>query len=145
MLTQNSYALGRHCYFFRAGDNITVPAAGTGSIAGPAASNNKPDPTDPLYTDLGKIADWTTDNKSMGDEKIYAPSPGRMQLVKIVEKGSEQVEKFTTEELIALSVEIMYKTSQKLTSAGGTFNPNSAPPREGWLHTELYDGANNFV
>jgi hypothetical protein len=84
-------------------------------------------------------------NKTMGDETVYAPSPGRMQRVKIIEKGSSLDFKFTSQYIQALNYELMYKTSQKLTSAGGTFNPNSAPPREGWIHTELYDETNAFV
>lgn len=140
-----SYSLGKHVFFFRAGDAITVPAAGTGSAAGAATVSNKPDPTDPLYTDLGAIADWDSEIKTMGDEKILAPSPGRLQLKNIIEKGAEQTEKFTTQELSALALEIIYRTTQKLTSAGGVFNPNSAPPRTGWLHTELYDQNNNFA
>ncbi len=47
--------------------------------------------------------------------------------------------KFTTEQVSAFAMECFYRTSQKLTSAGGQFNPNSAQPRRGWLHTELYD------
>ena len=29
--------------------------------------------------------------------------------------------------------------------AGGVFTPLSAPPKYGWLHTELYDNNNNFA
>ena len=143
-LPTTSYAVGKHAFFFRDGDTITIPAAGTGSSAGASGRNNKPDPTDPKYNDLGAIADWEHMIKTMGDEKILKPSPGLMQLYNIVEKGAEGMIKFTLEEISALSLELMYRTSQKLTSAGGVYNPISAPPRTGWLHTELYDQNNNF-
>lgn len=142
-LPTGSYAGGKHAWFFRDGDTITIPASG--SSAGVSSRTNKPDPTDPLYLDVGAIADWTDDFKTMGDEKIYKPSPGRMQLYGIVEKGGEGMFKFTTEEITALSMEIFFRTSQKLTSAGGVYNPLSAPPRTGWLHREIYDQNNNFL
>ena len=145
LLVLGSYALGHHGYFFREGDLITVPAAGTGSVAGASSRTNKPDPTDPLYTDLGAIADWQHDIKPFGDEKVYKPLPGQMQLYNIIEKGAEMMAKFTSQEIQALGLEIFYRTSQKLTSAGGVYNPLSAQPRRGWFHTELYDQNNNFV
>ena len=143
LLNLGSYALGKHAFFYREGDVITVPSAG--STAAAASRTNKPDATDPLFIDLGAIADWSDDVKSLGDEKILKPSPGRMQLYDLIEKGAEMMIKLTAEELQALSYELYYRTSQKLTSAGGVFNPISAPPRKGWLHTELYDQNNNFV
>jgi hypothetical protein len=145
MLILGSYSLGHHGFFFREGDAITIPAANTGSIAGPASRTNKPDPTDPLYQDIGAIADWSDETKSLGDEKIYKPSPGRMQHYDSVEKGAEFTKKFTAQEIQALAMEIFYRTKQKLTSAGGVFNPLSAAPRRGWFHTELYDQNDTFV
>jgi hypothetical protein len=138
------YALGRHAFFYPDGQIITVPAAGTGSVAGASSRTNKPDPTDPLYIDTGAIDDWTDDFKSNGDEKIYRAAPGRRVLYNIVEKGADGMYKWTTQEIIAYAVATMYRTSQALTSAGGQFNPNSATPKTGWLHFELYDQNNNF-
>ena len=138
-----STALGKHVYFFRQGDNITVPAAGC--AAGAATRTNKPDATDPNYLSLQVVDDWTWDVKSMGDEKIWAPSPGRLQLYDLQEKGAEAMLKFSTPILQALGVEIFYRTSAELTAAGGVFTPLSAPPKYGWLHTELYDNNNNFA
>ena len=142
-LILGSYALGKHVFFYRDGDVITTPAAG--SAAGASSRTNKPDATDPLFIDLGAIADWSDEIKSLGDEKIMVPSPGRMQLKDIIEKGAEATFKLTTEEIQALAFEVFYRTSAKLTSAGGQFNPLSAPPRKGWLHVELYDQNNAFV
>ena len=137
-----STALGKHAYFFREGDNITVPAAG--NAAGAASRTNRPDATDPLYNNLNVIDDWTWTNKTMGDEKVYAPSPGLMQLYDIIEKGAELGLEFSTPVLQGIAVEIFMRTSAELTSAGGVFNPNSAKPRKGWLHCELYDNDNTF-
>jgi hypothetical protein len=141
-LNLSSYALGKHSYFYRDGDVITIPA--TGSATGASSRTNKPDATDPLYIDLGAIDDWSDEFKSNGDEKIYKPSPGRRQLYDIIEKGADGMLKFTTEEVGAFALECFFRTSQKLTSAGGQFNPLSAPPRKGWFHTELYDQNNAF-
>jgi hypothetical protein len=139
-----SYAVGKHGFFFRDGDTITIPASG--SSAGASSRTNKPDPTDPLYLDVGAIADWDDSGfKSMGDEKIYKPMPGRMQLYDIIEKGAEGMFKFTTEDISALAMEVFFRTSQKLTSAGGVYNPLSAPPRKGWFHMEHYDQNNAFM
>ena len=77
MIQLGSYALGRHGFFYPDGSIITIPAAGTGSVAGASSRTNKPDPTDPLYIDLGACDDWQDDIKSSGDEKIWKPSPGR--------------------------------------------------------------------
>ena len=140
-----AYALGRHSFFYRDGDVITIPAAGTGSTAAASSRTNKADPTDPLFIDIGAIADWSEDIKSLGDEKVWVPAPGRLQLKTIVEKGAEAMFKFTTEEIQAFAFEVFYRSSAKLTSAGGQFNPMSAPPRTGWLHTELYDQSNAFA
>ena len=147
MLALGSYSLGRHAFFYRLGDVITIPAAGTGSTAAAASRTNKPDPTDPLYIDLGAIADWEDTFKSIGDEKIYKPSPGLLQLYQIIEKGAEGMIKCTTQEVSAFAVECFYRTSQKLTTGGGQqqFNPISAPCKEGWFHQECYDQANNFA
>ena len=144
-MIQKSYALGHHGFFYPDGSVITIPAAGTGSVAGASSRTNKPDPTDPLYVDIGAIADWQDDIKSMGDEKVYKPSPGRLQHYDTIEKGAEFTKKFTTQELIALAVQIMYRTSQNLAAAGGVFNPLSAAPLKGWFHTELYDQNNVFA
>jgi hypothetical protein len=143
-----STALGNNIYFYRQGDVITVPAAG--SAAGAATRNNKPDATDPLYNSLDVVNDWEWDIKSMGDEKVYAPSPGRMQLYDLIEKGAEAMLKFSTPILQGLAVEIFYRTysaaagGNKITGAGGVFNPLTAPPQYGWIHTELYDNNNVF-
>jgi hypothetical protein len=147
MITLASYALGRHSYFFRDGDAITIPAAGTGSVAGAASRTNKPDPTDPLYIDLGACDDWSDDFKSLGDEKIYKPTPGLRQLYDVIEKGAEGMIKITSQEMQAFAVEVFYRTSQKLTQTGGTqqFNPISAPRKRGWFHQECYDQSNNFA
>ena len=138
-----STALGKHVFFFRVGDIFTVPAAGC--AAGAATRNNKPDATDPAYIDLQVVNDWNWDIKSMGDEKIVAPSPGRLQLYDIQEKGAEAMIKFSTPILQGLIVELFYRNSTALTSAGGTFVPMSGPPRKGWIHTELYDNNNNLA
>ena len=143
MFENQSTPLGKHAFFFRDGDLITIPA--TGSAAGVSGRNNKPDATDPNYNDLDVVEDWSWDNKSMGDEKVNAPSPGRMQAYDLVEKGSELMLKWTSPILQGIAIEIFLRTSQKLTSAGGIFNPNTAPPRKGWIHTELYDNNNNFA
>lgn len=147
MITLGSYALGRHSFFFRENDLITIPAAGTGSVAGAATRTNKPDPTDPLYQDLGACDEWQDDIKSMGDEKIYKPSPGMRQLFDIIEKGAEFSVKVTTQEVQALTWELFYRSSQKLTQTGGMqqFNPLSAVRRRGWWHQECYDQYNNFA
>lgn len=139
-----SYAPGRHCFFFQDGQNITVPAAGTGSVNGAATRTNKPDPTDPLYVDLGAIDDWTDDVKSNGDVKVYRSVPGQRALYDVIEKGADGMSKFTTQELMAYAVSVFYRTTQLLTAAGGQFNPNSAASVRGWFHTELYDQYNNF-
>jgi hypothetical protein len=147
MILLGSYALGRHVYFYPDGQIITIPAAGTGSTAAASSRTNKPDPTDPLYMDLGAIDDWSDEFKTMGDEKVYKPSPGRRQLYTIIEKGAEGMVKVTTQEIQALTWEIFYRTSQVLTQNAGMqqFNPLSAPPKTGWMHTELYDQSNNFA
>ena len=147
MITLASYALGRHGFFFREGDAITVPAAGTGSVNGAATRTNKPDPTDPLYIDLGACDDWQDDFKSAGDIKIWKPSPGLRQLYDVQEKGAEAMIKMTSQEMQAFAVECFYRTSQKLTTTGGTqqFNPLSAPRKRGWFHMEMYDQANAFA
>ena len=147
MITLGSYALGRHAFFFRENDLITIPAAGTGSVAGAATRTNKPDPTDPLYIDLGACDDWQDEWKSLGDEKVYKPSPGQRQLYDLIEKGAEGMIKLTTQEIQAFAWEVFYRTSQKLTQVGGTqqFNPNSAIRKRGWFHQECYDQANNFA
>ena len=144
-----STALGKQAFFFREGDNITIPAAG--SNAGAASRTNRPDATDPLYQQLQTVDDWEWDIKTMGDEKVYAPSPGRMQLFDIVEKGAEAMVKFSTNQIQGLSVEVFYRTysaaggGNKITSAGGVFVPLACKPQRGWLHTELYDNDNNFA
>ena len=142
MFNPQSTALGRHVYFFREGDAITIPAVGC--AAGAATRTNKPDATDPAYIDLQVVDDWQDEIKSMGDEKIWAPSPGRLQLYDIQETGAEGMFKFSTPVLQGLGVEIFYRNSVALTSAGGTFVPMSGPPRKGWIHTELYDNNNNL-
>jgi hypothetical protein len=144
-MIQRSYALGHHGFFYLDGSVITIPAAGTGSVAGASSRTNKPDPTDPLYVDVGAIADWSDDIKSMGDEKVYKPAPGRMMHYDTIEKGAEYTKKFTTQELLPLAVQAMYRTQQNLAAAGGAFNPLSAPPLRGWFHTELYDQSNLFI
>lgn len=133
-----SYALGRHCFFFREGDAYTVPAAGV------CAVNSKPDATDPAYNDFGAIVDWAESFKVGKTEEVWAPSPGRLQLLDEIDTKTKQMLTFTTEQVSALALEIFYRTSTELTSAGGQFNPNTAQPRRGWLHTELYDEYDNF-
>lgn len=144
-MIQRSYALGHHGFFYPDGSLITIPAAGTGSTAAASGRYNKPDPTDPLYTDVGKVVDWSHDVKSMGDEKIYAPTPGIIQLYDVIEKGAEMTIKFTSQEVNPLAIQAMYRTQQQLGQAGGAFNPISAPPLHGWFHTELYDQNNIFI
>ena len=144
-----STALGNQAFFFREGDNITVPTAG--SNAGAASRTNRPDATDPLYNQLQTVDDWDWDVKSMGDEKVYAPSPGRMQRIDIIEKGAEADIKFATNQIQGLAVELFYRTysaaggGNKITSAGGVFVPLNCKPQRGWLHTELYDNDNTFA
>jgi hypothetical protein len=147
MIQLGSYALGRHGFFYPDGSIITIPAAGTGSVAGASSRTNKPDPTDPLYIDLGACDDWQDDIKSSGDEKIWKPSPGRRQLYQVIEKGAEATIKMTTEEMQAFAAQVYYRTSQKLTQIGGNqqFNPLSAPPMNGWFHQECYDQYNAFA
>lgn len=147
MIILGSYALGRHGYFYPDGTVITIPAAGTGSVAGASSRTNKPDPTDPLYINLGACDDWQDDIKSAGDEKIWKPSPGLRQLFQIIEKGAEGMIKYTSQEMQAFAAQVFYRTSQKLTQVGGTqqFNPISAPPMNGWFHQECYDQANAFA
>ena len=143
-----STALGKNAYFFRQGDNITIPAVG--NAAGAATRYNRPDATDPLYNQLLLVDDWEWDIKTMGDEKVLAPSPGRMQRMDLIEKGAEADIKFSTNQIQGLAVELFYRTysaaggGSKITSAGGTFNPLAAPPQYGWLHTELYDNNNQL-
>ena len=96
---------------------------------------------------MGACDDWSDDIKTMGDEKIYKPSPGRRQLYDVIEKGAEGTVKITTQEVQAFALEVFYRTTQKLTQTGGNqqFNPMSAPSRKGWLHQECYDQSNNFA
>lgn len=137
-----SYALGKHAYFFREGDAITVPA--TGSAAGAATSSNQPAASDPAYINLGPILSWEDDFKSGKTEEVWGPSPGKLQLLDEIDLKVMQKAKFDTEQVTALALEVFYRTSTKLTTASVQFNPNNAPTRRGWLHTELYDQNNNF-
>ncbi len=136
-----------HVFFFRDGDNITVPAAG-GNVAGASSRNNRPDATDPLYIDLGAIADWDDSGIKATYDKIMGPNPaapGTLMTISKVKKSIEGNLKFTTEEIAALAFEILYQVSAELSSAGGAFTPLSAPAKQGWLHREFYDQNNNLI
>ena len=137
-----SYALGSHCYFFREGDAITVPAPG--SAAGAATSSNQPAASDPLYMNLGPILSWEDDFKAGKVEEVWGPSPGKLQLLDEIDLKVMQKCKFDVEQVSAIALEIFYRTSTKLTAASVQFNPNNAPTRRGWLHIERYDQSNNF-
>lgn len=134
-----SYALGKHAFFFREGDPFTVPSAGTCGVS------SKPDATDPAFIDFGPIVDWDHDFKPGKTEEVWGPQPGRLQLSDEVDIKVKMMLKFTVEQVSALPLEIFYRTTQKLTSAGGQFNPNSAQTRRGWLHIELYDQNDEFA
>ncbi|HEX3855965.1 MAG TPA: hypothetical protein VHY30_01570 [Verrucomicrobiae bacterium] len=138
----NTVAPGQHAWFFRAGDAITVAAAG-GSVNGAATNSNKPDPSDPLYIWLGQMNDWEDDIKG-SDIEIWGPSPGRMQLTNIIENKVKAMSKFTTQQMGALAAEIFYRNQAEMTSATAQFNKLSGTARQGWLHMQRYD-QNNAV
>lgn len=137
-LTLKSRVLGSHLFFFREGDAFTVPEAGT------CAAESKPDGNDPAYINIGSCEEAEDDISGGTDLEVWRPSPGALQLKDIVTIKEKMMIKFTTGEITALAIESFYRTSQKLNSLEGQFNPLSGAMRKGWLHVERYDHENDI-
>lgn len=127
------YALGKHAHVFREGDAFTVPSADTCSVS------SKPGATDPAFIDVGAIESWEHNVEGGGEQEVWAPSPGRLQLLDVLETKAKMTVKFTTGQMSPFAVEAFYRTSQKLDETSTQFNPLTARPRKVWFHTELYD------
>jgi len=128
----DSFIIGTHGWFARDGDAFTTPAPGT------VGRESKPDSADAVYQDFGAIesADPTV---AQEETKLWQPAPGRLVLRDVMENKQELSYKVKTNELSGLTIEMMYRTSQKLQGAQKQFNPLSAVSRRGWVHFEKYD------
>jgi hypothetical protein len=123
--------LGNHVFFFRDGENFTVPAAGT------ASRTSKPDAEDPKWIDLGVVGNLSITPETSVDE-IFAPSPGSLELYDVIENKRKRTVKFDCEELSFLSFELAFHT-KPLSTAGGQYNPGAGKTLKGWLKIEQYD------
>jgi len=137
-----TFAPGQQAWFFRSGDNITIPAVG-GSVAGPASISNKPNPLDPLYLPLGSMNSWEDDMKG-SDVEIWGPAPGRIQLIGLHETKVKSMRKFTSQQMGAIAAELFYRPLTELTAASTQFASLTGTKREGWLHVQRYDNNNNL-
>ncbi len=131
--------IGTKNLFFREGAAVSVPAAGTGSVAGPASATNKPDVTDPLYQNIGPVK--FTVSQTGKTEDYMSPSPGAYTLEDEIPLSRGQTLKGKLEKVSNLSMALRDSASAiPSTGVGGVYNPlSSAPNIRGWLHIEEYD------
>lgn len=126
-------AIATHAFFFREGDAFTVPSAGTCGV------NAKPGAADPKWISLGTIENFEDAISDEEEKKVWAPTPGHLQVKDIITTKQGMTFKLTSNDLSPLAVEAFYRTSQKLDGTSTQFNPLSAVPRKGWLKLQRYD------
>ena len=124
-LTQRSEVVGLTAKFFRSGAAYTVPSAGT------AGEGFKPGDADPAWVSFGSISVGSI-SKAGEEIKIFAPSPGRKRLKKILTTKDEINVKFTSQEVGRLELQALFGTAP-LAGAATSFVPFGGDPLEGWL------------
>ncbi len=132
-----SYIIGWQALFFREGDAFAAPEAG---VCGVAA---KPGVDDVGWLDLGAI-EGIEPTASQEDYKLWRPAPGKLVLKDVLENKQELGLKITTNDVCALAMESLFRTSAKLGGAVKQFNPLSGTSRRGWLHLQGYDQDNEL-
>ncbi|HZV33855.1 MAG TPA: hypothetical protein VFB72_04695 [Verrucomicrobiae bacterium] len=134
-MQQGSIIVGSHVYFFRDGDAITVPGAGT------SGRNSKAGAADPNWNDLGIIASVDVDAKSE-DRTVYAPTPGRLRRYDVHTTKNDLDVDLDLEEMSPIVWEILFGTLP-LTSVSTQYNPLASPSKKGWVKLQQYRGDND--
>ncbi len=137
--------IGSKSLFFLEAAAVSVPAAGTGSIAGPASASNKPDVTDPLYIDIGPVK-WNS-AQSGKTEKYMSPAGGGAYVVEDeIPLSRGKTLKGKLEKMTNLFVALRDSATIPSSGVGGVYNPLSAAPNvRGWLHIEERDQNNVLI
>jgi hypothetical protein len=133
--------------FFRQGDGATVAGIGpNGALVAPfnCDVNSKPDPTDPLFMDLGAI-EAVDPTVGQTDTELFKPAPGRLVLKDVKESKQKFSMKVTTNEVSSLAFETAFRTSEKLSGANRQFHQLGAVSRYGWIHIQAYDDTDTLI
>lgn len=132
-LTQASYVVGNHGFFFRDGDAYTVPSSGT------ASRTAKPGATDPQWVNFGPL-ELLEVEQTQEEREIYAPTPGKIVLYDVIETKRIVAVEFVAVELSPVALELLYGTL-KLTGSSTQYNPLEGVTKKGWLKIQQYSQA----
>lgn len=123
--------IGSQAFWCREGQAITVPSAGS------ASATLKPGVTEPTWIPIGEI-ESSSEGIDSEEKKVYAPSPGHLELLKKVMTKHERKLKFKTVSYGPFAIELSKKTAA-LTSASTTFTPLVQTVKRGWLKVQRLD------
>jgi len=133
--------------FCRQGDAATVAGIGPGGALNVPFNcdvNSKPDPSDPIFVDLGAI-ETVDPTVAQTDTELFKPAPGRLVLKDVKESKQKLTLKVTTNEVSSLAFETAFRTSEKLSGVNRQFHQLGAVSRYGWIHIQAYDDFDQLI
>ena len=146
-----SYTLGSHAWLWLENDPFTIgtdPDDGSAiEVAGFAAADHLPHPTDPLWPivkHIGDVEQWE-DSKKVETTEVRIPNPGFLTRKEIITWFQGLEFKLVSNSLKRIAMQIYYGSAVALGDDTGTFKPLAAEPPNAWLKLQRYTQKNDLV
>lgn len=127
------------------GDNESTAAdtAGTVTFTSVAGRWKRPSSTDAGWIDAGIVSDLSFD-RSVTSDQIFAPNPGKIELYDVIETKVINGCKFTTEQLSAITWEVLMGT-EALDEDSTDYTPSEKVGKKFWIEVKQYDQDDQLV
>lgn len=123
---------------------LVFPEGNAVQAGGVCSSAAIPDPNDPGWIDFKRIETWDYTRKDAKYEPVKDGSTGRMKLVDEEETDGYNEYKYTCNVLLALFLNVFFRTGVKL-DAAGQINPNAGESPRAWMILVKKDAQGNII